>query len=367
MTYRILCVEDDQGLAQLVQRRLKREGYRVDIARDGPGALKVVQNQTYDLLVVDYQLPGINGLDLMKCLKSENRFPPTIMMTAFGNEQLAVEAMKLGAVDYIVKDTNAGYMDLLPVVIEHALSHEKLKLDHEALIKKQESLIEELNAFAHTVAHELKNPLNVIIGNAEIMMELGSDQPPFIVKAQRDTHAIAYKMYSIIEELLLLSTLQLQEAKIETHLVDMDYIIDEVMARLIHLVQDTGGSIELPEEWHSAYGYTAWIEEVWVNYISNALKYGGNPPIVKIGSTLQDSMIKYWVLDNGSGVNPEIKKQLFRPFTILPGAHTVEGHGLGLSVVQRIIRHLGGEVGVEDTPEGSCFWFTLPAEVASAV
>jgi two-component system sensor histidine kinase/response regulator len=108
-------------------------------------------------------------------------------------------------------------------------------------------------------------------------------------------------------------------------------------------------------------GYAPWIEEVWVNYLSNAMKYGGRPPLVELGAMEQpDAMVRFWVRDNGEGLSLDEQSRLFTPYTQL---HLVRarGHGLGLSIVLRIVKKLGGEVGVESqVGHGSTFAFTLP-------
>jgi signal transduction histidine kinase len=108
-------------------------------------------------------------------------------------------------------------------------------------------------------------------------------------------------------------------------------------------------------------GYAPWVEEVWVNYLSNGIKYGGQPAQLQLGATsLPDGMIRFWIKDNGQGLTPEDQAQLFTPFTQLGHVRT-NGHGLGLSIVQRIIKRLNGQVGVtSQVGVGSTFTFTLP-------
>jgi signal transduction histidine kinase len=110
-------------------------------------------------------------------------------------------------------------------------------------------------------------------------------------------------------------------------------------------------------------GYAPWIEEVWVNYLSNAIKYGGRPPRVELGAETQPGgLVRFWVRDNGPGIAPEAQVRLFVPFTRLDQVRA-KGHGLGLSIVRRIVEKLGGQVGVISTPgQGSVFSFTLPTQ-----
>jgi two-component system sensor histidine kinase/response regulator len=139
---RILYVEDDPGLARLVQKRLQRAGYVVDIASDGEQGVTKFKADSYDLMFVDQNLPVYDGLEVIRILNSKGILPPTIMITGTGDEKVAVEAMKLGAGDYIVKDTGAGYLELLPSAIEKLLRQhravEEKKRAEEALRESEE-------------------------------------------------------------------------------------------------------------------------------------------------------------------------------------------------------------------------------------
>jgi CheY-like chemotaxis protein len=218
----------------------------------------------------------------------------------------------------------------------------------------------ELDAFAHTVAHDLKNPLAVIAGNAELLARYGStmkteDLQRIALSASEGVH----KTVSIVDNLLLLASAHKQT--VESRVLDMGGIVNEVRDRLSIVIQEYQPEIIVPETWPQALGYAPWIEEVWANYLSNALKYGGRPPRVELGHSISNFEIKFWVRDNGRGLTPEEQSHLFTPFERLSQAR-IEGHGLGLSIVQRIVHKLGGQVGVESTPgQGSVFYFTLLA------
>lgn len=123
---RILLMEDDPGLARLFQKRLARQGYRVDHAHDGAEGLAMYDANSYDIVMTDQVMPVHTGLDVIRVLAARGSGPPIIMVTGTGSEQIAVEAMKLGASDYIVKDVDGGYLELLPSVIEQALQRHRL-------------------------------------------------------------------------------------------------------------------------------------------------------------------------------------------------------------------------------------------------
>ncbi len=123
---RILYMEDDEGLAKLFKRNLERAGYSVDLASDGEQGLELYRSGTYDIVCVDHKMPRQSGLDVLGFLVSRGELPPTIMITGEGDETVAVEAMKLGATDYVIKDASARYLELMPGVIERALNKKRL-------------------------------------------------------------------------------------------------------------------------------------------------------------------------------------------------------------------------------------------------
>jgi signal transduction histidine kinase len=170
------------------------------------------------------------------------------------------------------------------------------------------------------------------------------------------------KVNNIIDELLLLASVRTEEVVLEP-LEDMADIVAEVQSRLAYMIEEYQADLVLPSNWPAALGYGPWIEEVWTNYLSNAIKYGGRPPRVELGATVQqDRMVRFWVRDNGAGLTPQDQEKLFAPFARL-NLGRIEGHGLGLSIVQRILEKLGGRVGVESqgiSGQGTIFSFYLP-------
>ncbi len=229
---------------------------------------------------------------------------------------------------------------------------------------------EELDAFAHTVAHDLRSYLTPILGFADTLDNehaslSGEEAHGFL---QSIVHSVQ-KMDNVIEELLLLAGVRKAQGVIAP--LDMTEIVALAQQRLAAMIEEDQVEITLREAsaWPVALGYGPWIEGVWVNYLSNAIKYGDRPPRVEIGATEQpDGMIRFWVHDNGAGLAPDEQAQLFMPFTRLDQVRA-KGHGLGLSIVRRIVEKLGGQVGVESDGvpgRGSVFFFTLPSAVKAA-
>ena len=123
---RILIIDDDAGQARLAQRTLERAGYAVEVAGDGDTGLALSATGVYDVLMVDHQMPGKGGLEVLRTLATRGALPPTIMVTGHGDEAIAVEAMKLGAGDYVVKDVDGRYLTLLPTVVARVLHQQRL-------------------------------------------------------------------------------------------------------------------------------------------------------------------------------------------------------------------------------------------------
>jgi len=228
---------------------------------------------------------------------------------------------------------------------------------------EREALISELNAYAHSVAHDLKNPVAIVMGYSDILRMDHADLPgDEMHKYLEIIHNTAIKMQTIIDALLLLASVRRQD-QVPMDKLDMGAIVAEATARLQNVIKESGATINRPDDWPDAFGHAPWVEEVWMNYLSNALKYGGEPPEIDLGAERQDDgLVCCWVRDNGQGIAAEDKPKLFGQFTRLDVARA-EGHGLGLSIVQRIVEQLGGTVGVEsEVGKGSTFYFTLPGE-----
>ncbi len=222
---------------------------------------------------------------------------------------------------------------------------------------------EELDAYAHTVAHDIKNPLALIISCAELLAKGQAN----LTDAEKQSLLLsllhnADKMHNMVDELLFLAGVRHMEATFQP--LDMAAIVAEAQSRLADTIRAAGAEVIHLAQWPPALGHAPWIEEVWFNYLSNALKYGGTPPRVELGARLQgNGKVRFWVQDNGVGIRPEEQANLFTPFIQL--AHSSPtGWGLGLSIVRRIVEKQQGEVGVESSGlpgQGSCFYFTLPA------
>lgn len=219
----------------------------------------------------------------------------------------------------------------------------------------------DLDAYSDTVAHDLKNPITHFLSYADDLSENYS----VMSQAEIESHLgiilqQSRRMSNIIDELLLLARVRTVE-DLEIYPLDMLFILEVVEHRVRAEIQDVQIQLADPDSWPQSLGYAPWIEGVWYNYISNGLKYGGDPPEILVGAhAADDGTVHFWVRDNGRGLEPEEIEKLFEPFPKLRH-NRKKGHGLGLVIVRRIVARLGGSSWVESTPgEGSTFYFSLP-------
>lgn len=233
---------------------------------------------------------------------------------------------------------------------------------------EKDQLIEDSKSFAKTVAHDLKTPLTTILGFAAMLSDSQARiSPEKQHEALQTIVRTSLKMNNIIQELLLLAAVR--QSEIKTGPIQMAGVVSAAKQRLWGVIEDSEAELIIPDTttWPTVVGYAPWVEEVWINYISNAIKYGGEPLRVELGvdsayETFPSGhkMARFWVRDNGPGIPLEDQEQLFNQFVRLDQVRA-EGHGLGLSIVSRVVEKLGGEVGVESFPgQGSTFFFTLP-------
>lgn len=362
----ILIVDDTLPNLRILAKILENRGYLVRGIPEGALALTAAAEERPDLILLDIMMPELDGYEVCARLKANEatRDIPVIFMSALDEVMNKVKAFGVGGVDYITK----------PFQIEEVLARVDTHITLQALQAKLERQVvalqeanvalqasnAELEAFAHTVAHDLKNPLgNVLMGTELVQTSEDVRNSEQLGEIAGWLNSSARKALNIIDELLLLASVRQED--VARGPVDMARVLMQAQDRLEWVIKQSKGEIVLPDQWPVALGYAPWIEEVWVNYLSNGLKYGGNPPQLHLGAdVLADGTVRYWIKDNGPGIPPEKVELLFGEFTRLERIRA-EGHGLGLSIVKRIVTKLSGSVGVEShIGQGSLFYFTLP-------
>lgn len=348
---------------------LKSAGCHVDqVATDS--ALQNVQVVVdHDAILFDEPAPAKAAFQLLRALQ-EFSAPPLLFLTDSGEKGWLSEAYKLGISEIIYKDAEGVYLELLPQALlkQIQLRVELLSAKGERAALRAENhelrlQNEELAAFSDSVAHDLKNPITHFLTYADFLREhhttLKADEMSgyidIILRQSR-------KMHEIIDILLLLARVR-GEDEMERTRLNMAHVLDGALERLDIEIREANAHIDVPAVFPSTVGYAPWVETVWVNYLSNGIKYGGKPPVLSLGCAADSGdQVRFWVADAGEGLSGEEQALLFYPFPKIRRPKEKRGNGLGLSIVKRIIERLDGRVGVESEPgKGACFYFTLPS------
>lgn len=342
----ILIVEDDEAVRRTLADMIELNGFQAVTASDGVAGFAAAKHSPPSLIITDVAMPGMTGFDLLEQIRHDEtlRNIPVIVISAKVDRAATRQGMELGAADFITK----------PFTEDEVIRSIATRLE-----KKE--LVDELDAFAHTVAHDLKSPLATLHGRLELAsMMLGRVDESSMRHHLAEATAAAKRLNDIIEELLVLAGVRRQA--VAPAALDMAAVTAEAVDRLESLFKQHPATIRLPAGWPNAVGHAPWVAEVWVNFISNAAKYGGPAPVIVLGGEIDrdGATARFWVQDAGPGLDEAAQAQMFVPFTRVSTVRA-KGHGLGLSIVRRIVEKLGGKVGVESRPgAGARFWFELP-------
>lgn len=348
----------------------------IDIIPDGivvvDKSLRVADCNNTFLMLLNASMNGVVGKTMSELLPSRS----DLIRDALGHEvyftEMSIEIN--GVMQYFDLQVNSlfdyrkqqtGRLVIFKDVSRRVQSEEMTKSINIKLlneIQEKEKLIQDLDAFSHTVAHDLKGMLGSVITASTLIQSAIDDlSKEEILEIVNLINLTATKTTHITKELLTLASVRQQE--IEPVAVNMEMITRDALTRLQDMIDEKKAVISLSNVWYDVLGNKSWLEEVLINYISNAIKYGGNPPQIRITTELAGKRkVKYSVSDNGNGLSDKEMAMLFKKFARLD-AIRAEGNGLGLSIVKRIIEKLGGEVGVYSkniSGEGSTFYFILP-------
>jgi DNA-binding response OmpR family regulator len=355
----LLIVDDKPQNLRLISDFLAEQGFELMLARSGAQALEKVRMEPPDLVLLDLRMPEMDGFEVCRRLKAdpETTELPVIFMTAVDDTAHKVEGFSLGAVDYITKPIQR---EELVARIRHHLQLHRLQLQLSAQSEDLAHKNQELEAYGRTIAHSLKTPLASAARFLEILHKFKagnlSDEQRHLVAQALSALGMAGQ---VVESLLLLAMVSQQDVHLRQ--LDMASLVGQALRQLADLQARTGAQVRLPQSWPRAMGYAPWVGEVWINLLSNAFKYGGSPPKVEVGGESDGVHVRFYVRDNGEPLSREDSERVFVPFTRLQ-QERAEGHGLGLTTVQRIVSRLGGTVGVQPAPTGGNeFHFTLLA------
>jgi len=377
----ILIVDDTPANLLVLKELLAKPDRKLLTADNGKDALKIALDKDVDLLLLDVQMPEMDGFEVAQILQSNKKTKdiPIIFVSATKKEHGSIlKGFEEGAIDYLFKPLNpeltkAKVSVLLKIqrqrreLLEKNRSLEqadiqikKLNAELEEHIGQLKALNHELEAFSYSVSHDLRAPLRAVTGYSRIFEEdysprLDDEGRRLLKKIQHN----AGKMSHLIDDLLQFSKLGRKEVMKSE--IDMEDLVRKISEEHNH-----GHAKKAEIIIHGmipAKADPALITQVWVNLISNAIKYSANSenPRIEIGSEQKGKEIRYYIKDNGAGFDMNYAGKLFGVFQRLHDEKEFEGTGIGLAIVQRIISRHGGTVKAEGkVNEGATFYFTLP-------
>ncbi|MCC5634450.1 response regulator [Nostoc sp. CHAB 5844] len=398
-TLRILVVDDDEVDRMAVRRALTQAGVKMELSEAGNGqeALLALAITTYDCVFLDYRLPDQDGLTLIHRVHASEIKVPLVVLTAQGDEQIAVELMKAGATDYLAKSRVSS--DTLAQVLRNAmrvyraemqanLALQQLRESHEQLIRKNQELerqrqqiqLQNLKLieasrlktqFLATMSHELRTPMNAIIGFSQILL-----RPKFGQLTHQQTDMIerilnnGKHLLMLLNEVLDFSKLEAGRLELKAELFDLTTVVNATVAEMQSLAEAKKLSlqvqIDLENPW--LFNDSVRVRQILVNLLSNAIKFTETGNIWVEVKELPDNRVAIAVRDTGIGIAAKDFQHIFEAFRQVDQSLTRKyaGTGLGLAIVDSLVRMMRGKIFIESQlGVGSMFKVELPRQILS--
>ncbi|MFZ2071954.1 MAG: ATP-binding protein [Halobacteriota archaeon] len=359
----ILVCDDDSAFRKLIRTYLRSTADR-DYELVEAGREEEVQDALdkggIDLILMDILMPDKSGMEWLNELV-EKQIAPVVMLTGFGSEDIAVQAIQEGAIDYIPKDHLTR--DRLGGTIKAALAtwkHKQAEEGRRRLMDELEAKNEELERFVYTISHDLRSPLLTIQGFAIMLREdLEENEREKVEKDLMYIEKAATKMDTLLNTTLQLSRI----GRVANPPEDVPFgeIVQEAVDQTAGQIKTSGVEISVADDFPTVHVDQMRIAEVLVNFITNSINYMGEQPHPKIdiGYRLDDGETVFFVRDNGIGIDKSQHEKVFELFYKLDKSS--RGTGLGLAIVKRIIKVHEGRIWIEsEVGKGCTVCFTLP-------
>ncbi|WP_456408659.1 ATP-binding response regulator [Caldithrix abyssi] len=369
---KVLVADDEIGMRKGVQKVLKKAHFKLEKldheirfeileAEDGRQTIELLQKEPIDLLLLDYKMPEVSGLEVLEWIKKEKRDVTTIMITAYASLDVAVSATKNGAFDFLAKPFTP---EELRTVVEKATRNLIAQREAKRLAEEKRKIRFQ---FLSVLAHELKAPIAAVESYLRLMQGRAAGE-----ELKNYDHIISRSlirlegMRKLIFDLLDLTRIESGEKKRELRTIDLVPIAKNSIETLSVLASERDIEITLraPESLKLTADHSE-LEIILNNLISNAIKYNKDHGKVEVILKESDSQVIIQVSDTGIGMTPEEQSRLFQEFVRIKNEQTrnVLGSGLGLSIVKKIAQLYNGTVSVKSEKNvGSTFTVALPIQ-----
>jgi len=355
---RVLFVEDDPSDVELVLRAIQKDGFAAerDVVATAEEFTDRIRKNSYQVILADYRLPEWNGLEAVEILRREDLDIPVIIVSGALGELKAVDCIKQGAADYVLKDN----LPRLPGSVRRAIREKKLRDENRQALEDLARSNRDLEQFAYVASHDLQEPLRMVATYTQLLAEryqgkLDENADKYIHYAVEG----ALRMQTLVNDLLAFSRVGRHRTQLQS--TDCNLVLQSVLANLRAAIQESGTQIfyqNLP----TVLADPSELLQLFQNLVGNAIKFrASEPPIVRITAETKKNEWVFSLADNGIGIAPEHAETIFAIFKRLHTQAEYPGSGIGLSICKKIVEQHGGRIWVESHPgQGSTFKFTMP-------
>lgn len=357
---RVLLVEDESADVELALHALRQAGLEAigDVAQTVEEFTDLVRKNTYDVVLADYKLPNWNGMESVEVLRREGLDIPVVLVSGALGELTAVDCIKQGASDYVLKD----HLARLPEAVRRALREKRLRSDHKQAQEELARSNQDLEQFAYVASHDLQEPLRMVATYTQLLAEryqgkLDADADKYIHYAVDG----ALRMQKLVQDLLSFSRVGRPGLVVES--TDCNAALGEGLQNLGTAIQESGARVDYAQL-PVVMADSSQLVQVFQNLVGNAIKFrGSEAPVIGVSAEEKGKEWAFSVTDNGIGIAVENAEKVFVIFRRLNTRAEYPGNGIGLSICKKIIERHGGRIWVEsEIGHGSAFKFTLPVK-----
>ncbi len=368
----ILVVEDEEIIRLMFRQSFETWGFQVDVAENGKEAFEKCQSNSYHIVVTDLNMPVMDGMELLKRVKSKWPFMEVIVITGFATIESAIEAMKLGAYDFILKPVN---FDHVQFTINKGYQKIKSQAENAELRQLNNQLIElnELkDKFLYITNHEIRTPLTIIKGYLDVLHSLIPESDPDVSEILDILENTTSELHDMVDRMHTLEGLEKSKVSVPTRRLDLKKIISKVYHEMVGLYNSRNIDLKvfLDKRPLQVRGDYRQVRLVLRELLQNALKFTPDSGKVRVRLELKDDEIHYTVKDSGVGIPFDKQDIIFERFYEIQDVinHRTSkrefmggGLGIGLSLIREIVNSMGGRIMLESEPgNGSLFCIILP-------
>lgn len=369
---KILVVEDEEIIRMMFKQSFSNWGFKVNTAENGKDALEKCQQGFFNIVVTDLNMPVMDGMELLKRLKSKWPYQEVIVVTGYATIESAIEAMKLGAYDFILKPVN---FDHVQFIINKLFTKIRAEAENEQLREVNTQLME-LNdmkdKFLYITNHEIRTPLTIIKGYIDVLRGLISNPGNEVTETLTILEDTTAELNELVDRMHLLKSLELGEIERDHDLLDLKDVLSKVYRELGSLFKLRNIDLRVMVDKKPLFvtGDYRQVRLLMRELLHNALKFTPDKGSVIVKLEFKNDQIQYSVKDSGVGIPYDKQKLIFDRFYEIQDVvnHRSSkkdfmggGLGIGLSMVKEIVEGMKGKIELVSEPgQGSLFRITLP-------